>query len=91
MSSLLNVSNSSKSEEFNLKNIELLVDSEESNWFKRSPIGKFWGIEDIRISLTGLEKCEMLTRQEFEPTRRTTPGWSRPKDQQNQTDKFLSV
>ena len=41
--------------------------------------------------LNGLEKCEMLTRQEFEPTRRTTPGWSGRKDQQNKTDKFLSV
>ena len=81
MSSLLNVSNGSKSEEFNLKNIELLVHSEEQNWFKQSPVGKFWGIEDIRTSLIGLEKCEMLTKQELEPTRRTTAGCSRPKDQ----------
>ena len=41
--------------------------------------------------LNSLEKCEMLTRQEFEPTRRTAPGWSGRKDQQNKTDKFLSV
>ena len=34
MSSLLNVSNSSnKSEEFSLKDTEVLVDSEEQNWF----------------------------------------------------------
>ena len=33
----------------------------------------------------------MLTRQELVPGRRTTPGWSRFKDQQNKTDKFLSV
>ena len=34
MSSLLNVSNTrSKSEKFNPKDIEVLVDSEEQNWF----------------------------------------------------------
>ena len=46
---------------------------------------------DIRISLNGLEKCEMLTRQEFVPNQHGTPGWSGPKDQQNKTDKFLPV
>ena len=54
-------------------------------------MGKFLGIKDIRTSLNGLEKCEILTRQELAPTRRDTPGWSGPKDQQNKTDKFLSV
>ena len=40
MSSLLNVSNaSSKPEEFSLKDIEVLVDCEEQNWFKRAHIG----------------------------------------------------
>ena len=32
----------------------------------------------------------MLTRQEFVPTRRSTPPWPGPKDQQNKTEKFLS-
>ena len=42
MSSVLNVSNdSSKSKEFNLNDIEVLVDSEEQNSFKRSHVGKF--------------------------------------------------
>ena len=54
-------------------------------------LGKFLRIEDIRTSLNDLEKCEMLTRQELIPGRRGTPGWSGPKDQQNKTDKFLSV
>ena len=63
ISSFLNLSNtSSKSEDFNLKDIEVLVDSEEQNWFKRAPIGKSLGIEDIKTSLNGLEKCEILTR-----------------------------
>ena len=61
------------------------------NEFKRAHIGKFLGIEDIPTSLNGLEKCEILTRQEFIPIRRATPGWSRPKDQQKKTDKFLSA
>ena len=40
MSSLLNVSNaSSKSEELNLKDIEVLANSKEQNWFKRAHIG----------------------------------------------------
>ena len=43
MSSLLNVSNgaSRKPEEFSLKDIEVLVDSEGENWFKRAYVGKF--------------------------------------------------
>ena len=55
--------------------------------------GLTWGsfrLEDIWTSLNGLEKCEILTWQELIPTRRGTPGWSGPKDQQNKKDKFLS-
>ena len=93
MPSLLNVSNdvSRKSEEFSLKDTEVFVDSKEQDWFKRAHTGKRLGIEDIRTSLNGLEKCEILTRQELLPTRHGTPGWSGPKDQQNKTDKFLSA
>ena len=47
--------------------------------------------EDIQTSLNSLEKCEMLTRQELVPSRHGTPDWSEPKDQQNKTDKFLSL
>ena len=92
-SSLLNVSNDagSRAEGFILKDIEVFVDSEEQNWLKRAHVEKFLGIEDIRTSLNGLENGEMRTRQELVPTRRSTPGWSGPKDQQNKTDKFLSV
>ena len=81
MSSVLNVSNAnSKLEEFSIKDIEMLVDSKDQNWFKRAHVGKFLGPEDIRTSLNGLEKCEMLTRQELVPNRRGTPVWSGPKD-----------
>ena len=54
-------------------------------------MGKFLGIEDIRISLKDLEKCKILTRQEIITTWRSTPGWPGPKDQQNKMDEFLSV
>ena len=55
---MLNVSNdSSKSEEFSPKDIEVFVDSEEQNWFKRAHVGKFLALEDIRASLNGLQKC----------------------------------
>ena len=68
-SDLLNVSNdaSRKPEEFCPKDIEVFVDSEEQNWFKRPHAGKFLGIEDIRTSLNGLEKCEMLARKDIQP------------------------
>ena len=92
MSSVLNVSNDSdKPEEFSIKDIEVFVDSEEQKWFKGAHVGKFVGLEDIRTSLNGLEKSEMLTRQELIPSRCASLGWSGPKDQQNKTDKFLSV
>ena len=92
MSSLLNVSNASnKCEEFSLKDIEMFVESEEQNWFKQAHVGKFLGIEKIRTSLNDLEKCEIFTRQELVPTRRSTSGCPGPKDQQNKMDKFLSV
>ena len=78
MSSLLNVCVSSESEEFSLKYIEVLVDSRDQNWFKRVHVGTFLGIENIRTSVNDLEKCEMLTRQELVPTRRSTSPWPGP-------------
>ena len=57
MFSVLNVSNdSSKSKEFNLNDIEVLVDSEEQNSFKRSHVGKFLGLIHIDTSVGGLDK-----------------------------------
>ena len=80
-SSLLNVSNdaSSRSEELSVKDINVFVDNEEQNWLKRTHVGKFLLLEDIRTSLNGLEKCEMLTRQELVPTQSGTLGWYGPK------------
>ena len=84
MSSLLNVSNgSSKPEEFNLNDIEVIVDSEEQNWFKRAHVRKFLGLKHIDMSVEGLDKCEMPTRNDIKTAHRGTVGWSRPKDHQN--------
>ena len=41
--------------------------------------------------MNDLEKGEILTRQELVPTVRRTTGWPEHNDQQNKTDKFLSV
>ena len=91
MSYVLNVSNpNSKPQEFSLKDIEVFVDSEEQNWFRRAHVGKFLGLGNIRTSLNDLDKCKIFTRQEFIPTQRGTSLWPGPKDQQNKTDKLLS-
>ena len=88
---MLNVPNaSSKSEEFSLNDIEVLVDGEEQNWFKWAHVGKFLDLPQIEKSLVGLDKCEICTRNDFDPTLTTATGWSGPKDHQNKTDKFLS-
>ena len=49
MSFVFNVSNGSrKLAEFSIKNIEVLVDSEEQNWFKRTHVRKSLGLFHIR-------------------------------------------
>ena len=81
-SSLLNVSNdaSSKSEEFRLKDIEVFVDSREQNWFKKAHLGTFLGIEDIRTSLNGLEKCAMPARNTVKAAVDNPYPWSGSRD-----------
>ena len=92
MSSVLNVSNgSSKPEEFSLIGTEVLVDSEEQNWFKEAHVEKYLGLSQTEKSLVGLDKCEIRARNEFNLTHTTTTGSPGPKDHQNKTDKFLSV
>ena len=64
MSSVLNVSNDagSKSEEFSLKDIEVLVESEEQNWFKRAHIGWYLGIAHIITSTDKLSEEDIRSR-----------------------------
>ena len=49
MSSVLNVSNDAgnKPEEFSLKDIEVVVDSEEQSWFKRAHVGKSLNLKTL--------------------------------------------
>ena len=81
MSSVLSVSNgSSKSEEFNHNDIVVLVDSKEQKWFEQVQVGKFLGLRHIDTSKEGLDKCEMLARNDIKATPHDTGGWSGPKD-----------
>ena len=90
--SSLNVSNgSSKPEELSFIDIEVLVDSEGKNWFKRALVGKFLGLAKILMSVEGLDKKEMPQRDDIKAIVSNPYPWSGPKDQQNKTDKCLSV
>ena len=62
MSSLLNVSNGSKSKEFNLKDIKVFVDNKEQNWFKRAHIAQYLGIACIITSTTKLAEEDIRSR-----------------------------
>ena len=56
LSSLLNVSNASKPEEFSIKDIEVVVDNKEQNWFKRAHTGRYLGIACIITSTSQLSE-----------------------------------
>ena len=63
MSFLLNVSNGrSKSEQFSIKDIEMLVDSEKQNWFKQAHVGKSFQIVNIHRSTAKLAEKDQKTR-----------------------------
>ena len=63
MSFVFNVSNGSrKPAEFSIKNIEVLVDSEEQNWFKRTHIRKSLGLVHIHSSMARLADKDQKTR-----------------------------
>ena len=80
-SSLLNVSNgTNKSEEFSLKDIEVLIDSEGKNWFKRAHVGKFLGLAKILISVEGLDTEEMPQKDDIKAMVSNPYPWSGPKD-----------
>ena len=62
MSSVLYASNdSSKPEEFSLKDIEVLVDNKEQNWFKRAHIGRYLGIAHIIRSTAKLSEEDITS------------------------------
>ena len=88
---MLNDAVCSKPEEFSLNDIEVLVDSEEQNWFKRLHVGKFLGLKHIDTSVGGRDKCEMLTRNDIKATLHGRGGCSGLKYHQNKTEKFFPV
>ena len=66
----MNVSNvSNEPEEFNLMDIEVLVDSNEENWFKRAHVGKFLGLVNINRSTAKLADEDKKTRAFFQARR----------------------
>ena len=75
---LLNVSyDSNGSEQFSLKDIEVIIDSEEQKWFKRAHVGKFLGIGNICRLTAKLVNNDLKTRtflQAEEGVRIMTPG-----------------
>ena len=74
LSSLLNVSNgSSKSVEFNLNDIEVLVDSKEQNWFKRAHKGRYLGITRIISSIVKLSEEDVRSRASLRVEERGDP------------------
>ena len=92
MPSLLNVSNDSrKPEEFSLNDIEVLLDSEGENWFKRAHIGKCLGLAKILMSVEGRDTQEMPKRDDIKAMVSKPYPWPGSKGYQNKTDKFLSV
>ena len=59
---MLNASNGSgKPEEFNLKDIEVIVNGKEQNWFRRAHVGKFLGLVHIHISMSKLTNEDQKT------------------------------
>ena len=86
-----NASRSSKSKEFNLSGIELILGEEDLPWFKQAHIGIFLELPQIVNSVKNIDSCEMRSRENIGATLSGTNGLYRPKDQQNKVDKFLSV
>ena len=91
MSSLLNVSNSSsKPEEFSLKDIEVLVKSEEQNWFKRYHVGNILGLVHIYRSTSKLADKDQKTQAFLQAERGCHNVTSHGEDAQDH-DIFISL
>ena len=71
--------------------IEVIIDTERNPWFKRAHVGELLGQKKVLMSIEGLDKQEMVRRDDMDATVSNPYPWSGPKDQQNKTDIFLSV
>ena len=91
MSSVLYVSNgSNKSEELNLNDIEVLVDSGDQNWFKRAHIGQYLDIVDI-ITLTVKLSEEDITSRGFHQAEGGIHSMEPSKEDAQDHDIFISL
>ena len=91
MSSVLNVSNgSSKSEEFSLNDIEVLVDSGDQNWSKRAHVGKFLRLVHIHKSTAKLEDKDQKTRA-FLKNEGVCHDATHPREDPQNHDIFISL
>ena len=66
--------------------IEVIVDADGNPWFKRAHVGKFLGLKKILMSVEGLDKQEMVRRDDMDAKVSNPYSWCRPKYQQNKTD-----
>ena len=91
MSSVLNVSNAcSKSEEFSINDIEVLVDSEEQNWFKLAHMGQFLGIARIITSTAKFSEEDIRSRS-FLQAKRVIHGIEPSRENAQYHDIFVSL
>ena len=88
----LNVSSSSKSEEFNLKDIQVLVDNEKQPWFKQAHTGKYISISHIDKFTAKLGQDDKQTRasSKARPTPYTMGSSPGPKDHKKDSQ-FLII
>ena len=89
MSSLLSVSNASnESEEFSLKDIEVIVESKKQNWLKRVPVRNFLETVNIRRSAAKLANKDQKTR-DFLQAERGVHIINAPKEDPQDHDIFI--
>ena len=89
-SSLLNDAACSKHEEFSIKDIEVLVDKKEQNWFKRTHIGQYLGIAPIITSTAKLSEEDIRSRA-FLQTEGGIHSIEPPREDAQDHDIFISL
>ena len=89
----LNSASSRKSEEFNLKDIEMLVDRKVQHWFKRTYVKKLLVLVYIHKSTAKLgdEDQKFQAFVQADGAFHSMTSWFGPKYYQNKEDNFSSV
>ena len=86
---LLNSSRNSRSELFKLKDIYVLVDTEEQTWFNQTHVRKFLGLVYLHRSNANLTYEDQKLRALSEAGPIMLKNWSEPKKQQNEALKSI--